>query len=143
MARTEQQSTKNTAGAGFGATPRPPRSFRSLAASKRCAGCWQLCFPPSASTSAFRGADRCAAGEVYRVIFIHVPAAWMAMVIYLAMAFWSLLGLVLGTRLSFMMSHALAPTGAIMAVISLWTGAPLGPTHLGHLLGGDARSPQR
>ena len=26
-------------------------------------------------------------GEVYRIIFIHVPAAWMSMLIYLVMAF--------------------------------------------------------
>ena len=26
-------------------------------------------------------------GEVYRIIFIHVPAAWMSMFIYLVMAF--------------------------------------------------------
>jgi ABC-type transport system involved in cytochrome c biogenesis permease subunit len=28
-------------------------------------------------------------GEVYRIIFIHVPAAWMSMFIYLVLAFWS------------------------------------------------------
>ena len=28
-------------------------------------------------------------GEAYRIIFVHVPAAWMSMVIYLAMAFWA------------------------------------------------------
>jgi heme exporter protein C len=28
-------------------------------------------------------------GEAYRIIFVHVPAAWMSMVVYLAMAFWA------------------------------------------------------
>ena len=28
-------------------------------------------------------------GESYRIIFIHVPAAWMSMLIFLAMAFWA------------------------------------------------------
>ena len=28
-------------------------------------------------------------GEVYRIIFVHVPAAWMSMFIYLVMAFWA------------------------------------------------------
>src|SRR5256885_3513209 len=28
-------------------------------------------------------------GESYRIIFIHVPAAWMSMVVYLAMAAWA------------------------------------------------------
>ncbi|NCZ75445.1 MAG: heme ABC transporter permease, partial [Betaproteobacteria bacterium] len=62
-------------------------------------------------------------GESYRIVFIHVPAAWMSMIIYLAMAFWGLLALVLNTRLSAMMLQALAPTGAWMTFIALWTGA--------------------
>ena len=32
-------------------------------------------------------------GDAYRIIFIHVPAAWMSMFIYLVMAFWSALAL--------------------------------------------------
>ena len=28
-------------------------------------------------------------GEAYRIIFIHVPAAWMSMFIYVVMAFWA------------------------------------------------------
>src|SRR4029434_3587007 len=62
-------------------------------------------------------------GDAYRIIFIHVPAAWMSMFIYLVMAFWAGIGLAFNTRLSSMMAHALAPTGALMTVIALWTGA--------------------
>ena len=62
-------------------------------------------------------------GDAYRIIFIHVPAAWMSMLIYMAMAFWAGIGLVFNTRLSSMMAHALAPTGALMTFIALWTGA--------------------
>src|SRR5438067_36251 len=51
-------------------------------------------------------------GDAYRIIFLHVPAAWLSMVVYVAMAFWAGLGLVLNTRLSAMMARALAPTGA-------------------------------
>ncbi|MGH9601666.1 MAG: cytochrome c biogenesis protein CcsA, partial [Terriglobales bacterium] len=50
-------------------------------------------------------------GEAYRIIFIHVPAAWMSMFIYVVMAFWAGIGLAFNTRLSSMMAHALAPTG--------------------------------
>src|SRR4029079_14777329 len=60
-------------------------------------------------------------GEAYRIIFIHVPAAWMSMFIYLVMAFWAGIGLAFNTRLSSMMAHSLAPTGAWMTVIALWT----------------------
>ena len=45
-------------------------------------------------------------GEAYRIIFIHVPAAWMSMFIYVVMAFWAGLGLALNTRLSGMMASA-------------------------------------
>jgi heme exporter protein C len=62
-------------------------------------------------------------GDAYRIIFIHVPAAWMSMLIYMVMAFWAGIGLAFNTRLSSMMAHALAPTGALMTFIALWTGA--------------------
>ena len=78
-------------------------------------------------------------GEVYRVIFIHVPAAWMSMFIYLVMAFWSAVGLVMNTRLSFLMSQALAPTGAMFCFVALWTGALWGRPTWGAYWVWDAR----
>ena len=78
-------------------------------------------------------------GEVYRIIFIHVPAAWMSMVIYLAMAFWAALGLIMNTRLSFMMAQALAPTGAMFTFVALWTGALWGKPTWGTWWAWDAR----
>jgi heme exporter protein C len=78
-------------------------------------------------------------GEAYRIIFIHVPAAWMSMFIYLAMAFWAALGLALNTRLSGMMATALAPTGALMTFIALWTGALWGKPTWGAYWVWDAR----
>jgi heme exporter protein C len=62
-------------------------------------------------------------GEAYRSIFVHVPSAWMSMVIYLAMAFWAAIGLIFNARLASMLAIALAPTGALMTFIALWTGA--------------------
>ena len=78
-------------------------------------------------------------GEAYRILYVHVPAAWMAMVIYLAMAFWGALGLVLNARLSFMMMQALAPTGALFAFVCLWTGALWGRPTWGTWWVWDAR----
>jgi heme exporter protein C len=78
-------------------------------------------------------------GEAYRIIFIHVPAAWMSMLIYVVMAFWAGVGLVLNTRLSFMLASALAPTGALMAFIALWTGALWGKPTWGTWWVWDAR----
>ncbi len=78
-------------------------------------------------------------GEGYRIIFVHVPASWMSMVIYLAMAFWAVLGLTFNTRLSGMMGRALAPTGAMFAFLSLWTGALWGKPMWGAWWVWDAR----
>ena len=61
------------------------------------------------------------------------------MLIYLAMAFWALLGLTFNTRLSGMMTKALAPTGAIFAFLSLWTGALWGKPMWGTWWVWDAR----
>ncbi|PVE43674.1 heme ABC transporter permease CcmC [Limnohabitans planktonicus] len=78
-------------------------------------------------------------GQAYRIIYIHVPVSWLAMVIYLAMAFWSVLGLVFNTRLSGLMTRALAPTGALLAFLSLWTGALWGKPMWGTYWVWDAR----
>jgi heme exporter protein C len=78
-------------------------------------------------------------GEGYRIIFVHVAAAWMSMFIYLVMAFWAALGLSLNTRLSGMMACALAPTGALFAFLSLWTGALWGKPMWGTWWVWDAR----
>ena len=79
-------------------------------------------------------------GEAYRIIFIHVPAAWMSMFIYLVMAFWAALGLALNTRLSGMMASALAPTGALFTFIALWTGALWGRPTWGAYWSGATRA---
>lgn len=78
-------------------------------------------------------------GEGYRIIFIHVPASWMSMFIYLVMAGWAAIGLAFNTRLSGMMAQALAPTGALMAFLSLWTGALWGKPMWGAWWVWDAR----
>ncbi len=78
-------------------------------------------------------------GEAYRIIFVHVPAAWMSLLIYLAMAFWSALALGFNTRLSAMMAQALAPTGALMTFVALWTGALWGKPTWGTYWAWDAR----
>src|SRR5450631_4089964 len=78
-------------------------------------------------------------GEGYRIIFIHVPAAWMSMFIYVVMAFWAGVGLAFNTRLSSMVASSLAPTGAMMAFIALWTGSLWGKPMWGTWWVWDAR----
>ncbi len=78
-------------------------------------------------------------GEAYRIIFVHVPAAWMSMFIYLVMAAWAAVGLVFNARLPAMMARALAPTGALMTFLALWTGALWGRPTWGTWWVWDAR----
>jgi heme exporter protein C len=78
-------------------------------------------------------------GDAYRIIFVHVPAAWLSMLIYLAMAFWAALGLIFNTRLSSMMARALAPTGALFTFLALWSGALWGRPTWGAWWVWDAR----
>ncbi|OGA97996.1 MAG: heme ABC transporter permease [Burkholderiales bacterium RIFCSPHIGHO2_12_FULL_61_11] len=78
-------------------------------------------------------------GDAYRIIFIHVPAAWMSMLLYMVMAFWAALGWILNTRMASMFARAIAPTGALFTVIALWTGALWGKPTWGAWWVWDAR----
>ncbi|HEX3142140.1 MAG TPA: heme ABC transporter permease CcmC, partial [Rhizobacter sp.] len=78
-------------------------------------------------------------GDSYRIIFIHVPAAWMSMVLYLVMAFWAGIGWAFKTRLASMVARAIAPTGAMFTFIALWTGSFWGKPTWGTWWVWDAR----
>ena len=64
-----------------------------------------------------------AQGEHYRILLIHLPATWMSILIYFAMAAAAGVGLVGNHRLSAMVASALAPTGGMFAFLALWTGS--------------------
>ena len=78
-------------------------------------------------------------GNSYRIMFLHVPSSWMAMIIYLAMAFWSLIYLVWRTHTSILMVRAMVPTGAMMCLLSLLSGAIWGKPTWGTYWVWDAR----
>ncbi len=78
-------------------------------------------------------------GEAYRIIFIHVPAAWMSMVLYLVMAGWAVLGWAFRVRLASIVARAIAPTGALFTAVALWTGAFWGKPTWGTWWVWDAR----
>ena len=78
-------------------------------------------------------------GESYRIIFIHVPAAWMSMLLYLVMAFWAAIGWAFNARLASMTARAIAPTGAMFTFLALWTGALWGKPTWGTWWVWDAR----
>src|SRR5262245_1946943 len=78
-------------------------------------------------------------GDAYRIIFIHVPAAWMAMFLYVIMAIYAGIGWAFNARLSSMMASAIAPTGAMFTFLSLVTGAFWGKPTWGTWWVWDAR----
>ena len=78
-------------------------------------------------------------GNSYRIIFIHVPAAWISMVLYLALAFWAAIGWAFKARMASMLARAIAPTGAMFTVLALWSGALWGKPTWGTWWVWDAR----
>src|SRR3954468_10820065 len=78
-------------------------------------------------------------GESYRIIFIHVPAAWMGMFLYVLMAIYAGIGWAFNARLASMMASALAITGAMFTLLSLVTGALWGKPTWGTYWVWDAR----
>lgn len=78
-------------------------------------------------------------GDSYRIIFIHVPAAWMSMLLYLVMAFWAAIGWAFKARLASMVAQSIAPTGAMFTFLALWTGALWGRPTWGTYWVWDAR----
>src|SRR5215467_15797497 len=78
-------------------------------------------------------------GHSYRIIFIHVPAAWMGMFLYVLMAIYAGIGWAFNARLSSMMASSLAITGAMFTAISLVTGAFWGKPTWGTWWVWDAR----
>lgn len=78
-------------------------------------------------------------GDVYRIIYVHVPSSWLAMFLYVVMVFWSVVYLVLKTKLSAWFTQAIAPTGALLCLLSLVSGAIWGKPTWGTYWVWDAR----
>lgn len=78
-------------------------------------------------------------GDAYRIIYLHVPAAWLSMVLYVAMALWAAVGLIYNTRASAIMARSIAPTGALFTFLALWTGSLWGKPTWGTWWVWDAR----
>ncbi|MDM8545821.1 heme ABC transporter permease [Candidatus Venteria ishoeyi] len=62
-------------------------------------------------------------GDSYRIMFVHVPAAWMSMFIYIVMAIAGGVGLIWRTKLSEIIAASSAPIGASFAFLALVTGS--------------------
>ena len=78
-------------------------------------------------------------GEAYRIMFVHVPAAWMALMVYGMMAVASVVGLVWRHAMAEVAARAAAPIGACFTAIALFTGSVWGKPMWGTFWVWDAR----
>ena len=78
-------------------------------------------------------------GEAYRILFLHVPAAWMGMFLYVLMAAYAGIGWAFNARLASMMASAISITGAMFTVLALVTGSFWGRPTWGTWWAWDAR----
>ena len=52
-------------------------------------------------------------GDAYRIMFIHVPAAWLGMFLYVLMAIYAGVGWAFNARLASMMASSISITGYV------------------------------
>jgi heme exporter protein C len=78
-------------------------------------------------------------GNSYRIIYIHVPAAFLALAGYYVMAIAGAVGLIWQMKLSYLVMRAAAPIGAVLTFLALLTGALWGKPTWGTWWVWDAR----
>ena len=78
-------------------------------------------------------------GEGYRIIFVHVPAAWMSLFTYTAMTLVALIGLIWQFKIAPLFIRVAAPLGALYTALTLATGAIWGKPMWGSWWVWDAR----
>jgi len=78
-------------------------------------------------------------GSTVRIMYVHVPSAWLAMLTFLIMTVYSIIGLAFKTPFSFIINSAVAPIGATFTLICLITGSLWGKPMWGTWWVWDAR----
>jgi len=78
-------------------------------------------------------------GESVRIMYLHVPAAWMSMMIYGLMAIWGFIALVWRIRIMEVLVISSAPVGVAFTIIALVTGSLWGRPTWGTYWVWDAR----
>ena len=78
-------------------------------------------------------------GETVRIMFVHVPAAWLAMLVYTIMAFASAVAVIFRHPLADVAAKTAAPIGAVFCFLALATGSLWGKPMWGAWWVWDAR----
>ena len=74
-----------------------------------------------------------------RIMYVHVPAAWIALGIFSTITFLSVIGYIFKIRNFFLISKSLAPSGLVFNIIALVTGSIWGKPTWGTWWAWDAR----
>ena len=74
-----------------------------------------------------------------RIMYVHVPAAWISLGIFSAITFLSLVGYIFKIRNFFIIAKSLAPSGLVFNIIALVTGSIWGKPTWGTWWAWDAR----
>ena len=74
-----------------------------------------------------------------RIMYVHVPAAWISLSIFSSLTFLSIIGFILKNRNLFLIAKSLAPSGFVFNIIALVTGAIWGKPTWGTWWAWDAR----
>ena len=78
-------------------------------------------------------------GDSFRIIYLHVPAAWMSLFVYLIIAFSGAISLIWHIKITDIIARASAPIGASFTFLALITGAIWGKPMWGTYWVWDAR----
>ena len=78
-------------------------------------------------------------GETVRIMFVHVPAAWLAMLVYTVMALASAMAIIFRHPLADVAAKTAAPIGAVFCFLALATGSLWGKPMWGAWWVWDAR----
>ena len=78
-------------------------------------------------------------GDAFRIIYVHVPAAWMSMFVYVVMATTGAMGLIWRVRVTDATAKSCAPLGASFTLLALVTGSIWGKPMWGTWWVWDAR----
>ena len=78
-------------------------------------------------------------GSTVRIMYIHVPSAWLALLTFFIMTIYSIIGLAFKIPFSFIVTSAVAPIGATFTLICLITGSLWGKPMWGTWWVWDAR----
>ena len=78
-------------------------------------------------------------GSTVRIMYIHVPSAWLALMTYVIMTIYSIAALAFKTPFGFIVNTAVAPIGAIFTLVCIITGSMWGKPMWGTWWVWDAR----